>query len=60
MMRLAADPCAFDQVAGQAVSELMQWSLQQMERSRSPFAVEHVDSNLVWWQKLVTSRHASR
>jgi hypothetical protein len=48
MMRLAADPYAFDQAGGQAASELMQWSLRQMERSRYPFAAEHVNWDLLW------------
>jgi hypothetical protein len=48
MMRLAADAYAFDQAGGQAASELMQWSLRQMERSRSPFAAEHVNWDLLW------------
>jgi phage terminase large subunit len=34
MMRLGADPWAFDQAAGQSASELMQWSLRQIEHSR--------------------------
>lgn len=37
-----------NQAGGQAASELMQWSLRQMERSRSPFAAEHVNWDLLW------------
>ena len=33
-MRLNADPYAFDQAAGQAASELMQWSIRKMEDNR--------------------------
>jgi phage terminase large subunit len=48
MMRLLADPYAFDPAGRQAMHEMMQQTLRQMERQRSPFAVERVDWNQVW------------
>jgi hypothetical protein len=47
MMRLAADPYAFDQAGGQAASELMQWSLRQMERTRCPFITEYINWDML-------------
>lgn len=48
MMRLSSDPYAFDQAAGQAASELMQWSLRQMERSQPIGYEPHIDWNNIW------------
>src|SRR5260370_30100638 len=48
MMRLSSDPYAFDPAAGQAASELMQWSLRQMEHSRAIGYEPHVDFSR-WW-----------
>jgi hypothetical protein len=47
-LRLASDPYAFDQAAGQSMSELMQWSPRQMERSRAIGYEPHVDFSR-WW-----------
>jgi hypothetical protein len=47
IMRLLADPYAFDQTAGQAASELIQWSIRQMEQSRAIGYVEHVNWGLI-------------
>lgn len=48
MMRLVADPWAFDKAAGQAASELMQWSLRQIEHSR-PIGYEAFVNFDGWW-----------
>jgi hypothetical protein len=48
MMRLLDDPYAFDQAAGQAASELMQWSLRQIEHSR-PIGYEAFVNFDGWW-----------
>lgn len=47
IMRLAADPYAFDPDGGQAASELMQWSLRKMEDNRPIGYVEHVNWDLL-------------
>jgi phage terminase large subunit len=43
MMRLTADPYAFDPAGRQQYSALLAQCARQMERQRSPFAVEHVN-----------------
>jgi phage terminase large subunit len=45
MMRLQADPYAFDPAGQQQYAEMLAQCARQMERSRSPFAVEHVNFN---------------
>jgi hypothetical protein len=47
MMRLQADPFAFDPAGRQTMHQQMQQTLRQMERQRSPFAVEHVNWDLL-------------
>jgi hypothetical protein len=48
MLRLSADPYAFDPVAKQQYAAMLAQCARQMERQRSPFAVEHVNWDLVW------------
>jgi hypothetical protein len=47
MMRLSADPYAFDPAGRQAMHEMMDQTIRRMERNRSRFAVEHVN-----WDRL--------
>jgi hypothetical protein len=48
MMRLSADPYAFDAIGRQQNAALLAQCARQMERARSPWATEHVDWNRVW------------
>jgi hypothetical protein len=43
MMRLTADPYAFDPAGRQAMYQMMQASLRQMERSRPVGYMPHID-----------------
>jgi hypothetical protein len=49
MMRLTADPFAFDPAGRQAMSQAMDSVLRRMERSRSEFYEPPVDFNRSWW-----------
>jgi phage terminase large subunit len=48
MMRLQADPFAFDAAGRQNMSAMMDATLRRMERSRPIGYIEHVDWNSVW------------
>ena len=48
MMRLSADPYAFNPAGAMAMSAAIEACSRRMERARSPFAAEYVDWNTSW------------
>src|SRR4029077_2334145 len=47
MLGIGSDPYALNPLAKQAMHQQMQQTLRQMERARSPFAVDHVNWDLL-------------